>query len=91
MTMSLQACQSTNCSISHHAVCSANQAVERVKERHQLGEDPALSCSHKQKYTMTFSVEDRAKVGNYAAENGVKMGQKHFKQHNQLPSTNSTI
>ena len=88
MTMSLQACQSTNCSISHHAVCSANQAVERVKERHQLGEDPALSCS---KYTMTFSVEDCAKVGNYAAENGVTMGQKHFKQLNQLPSTNSTI
>ena len=45
------------------------------------------SCSHKQKYTMTFSAEDHAKVGNYAAENGVTMAQKHFKQLNLSETT----
>ena len=34
------------------------------------------------KYTTTFTAEDRAKVGKYAAENGVAKVQRHFKQLN---------
>ena len=34
------------------------------------------------KYTTTFTAEDRAKVGKYAAENGVAKAQRHFKQLN---------
>lgn len=66
-----------------HAVSSANHVVEKMleKERHQLGEDPA-SGGRKQKYTMTFTVEDHAKIGKYAAKNGVTRAQKHFKQLN---------
>ena len=41
----------------------------------------------KRKYTMSFTAEDRAKVGKYAAENGVAMARKHFKQLNLSEST----
>ena len=36
---------------------------------------------------MTFTAEDRAKVGKYAVENGVARVQKHFKQLNLSEST----
>ena len=36
---------------------------------------------------MSFTAEDHAKLGKYAAENGVAMAQKHFKQLNLIEST----
>ena len=53
--------------------------------RMRLEEDP--SGSRKQKYMTSFTAEDHAKLGKYAAENGVAMAQKHFKQLNLIEST----
>ena len=57
------------------------------KERHQLGEDPSGDHERKRKYTMTFTAEDRTKIGKYAAHNGVAATRKHFKQLNLGEST----
>ena len=60
-------------SLPENAVRSANNAVQNMQR--------------KRKYTTTFTAEDRAKVGKYAAENGVAKAQRHFKQLNLSEST----
>ena len=57
-------------SLPENAVRSANNAVQNM--------EPAGG----RKYTTTFTAEDRAKVGKYAAENGVAKAQRHFKLEN---------
>ena len=71
----------------NHAVCSANHAVERMLEKEKCEQGEDSSGSRKCKYTMSFTAENRAKVGKYAAENGVAMARKHFKQLNLSEST----
>ena len=61
------------------AISSANSAVERVLEvSSQLGEG-ADRAKRKRKYAKTFTPEDCANIGQYAAENGVSRAQSHFK------------
>ena len=57
--------------LSEYAVCSANHAIERMLEKQNCQQGEDLSSSRKRKYTMTFTAENRAKVGKHAAENGV--------------------
>ena len=64
-----------------HAVSSANSAVKRAFN----GEDTDRA-RRKRKYT-TFTPEDRAKVGKYAAQNEVKKAQKNFRKLNLSEST----
>lgn len=58
-----------------HAASSANCAVQKMleKESCQCGEDPG--GDRKRKYTMSFTVEDCAKVGKYAAQSRVAVAQ----------------
>ena len=65
-------------SFPENAVCSANNAVQNMQRKEPAGG---------RKYTTTFTVEDRAKVGKYAAENGIAKAQRHFKQLNLSEST----
>ena len=60
-------------SLPENAVRSANNAVQNMQRKEPAGG---------RKYTTTFTAEDRAKVGKYAAENGVAKAQRHFKQLN---------
>ena len=59
------------------AVESANSAVAKFGKK-QLHHQDAPAGSWKRKYTSTFTDEDRAKVGKYAAENSVARAQKYF-------------
>ena len=61
-----------------HAVSSANSAA---RKRALDGEDTDRA-KWKQKYATTFTPEDRAKVGKYAAQNGVAKAQKNFRKLN---------
>ena len=65
-----------------HAVSSANSAVKRALDG--VYTDRAR---RKRKYTTTFTPEDRAKVGKYAAQNGVAKAQKNFRKLNLSEST----
>ena len=65
-----------------HAVTSANSAVKRALD----GEDTDRA-RRKRKYTTIFTPEDRAKVGKYAAQNGVAKAQKNFRKLNLSEST----
>ena len=69
-----------------HAVSSANRAVKTMLEKGKCQLD-GPSGDHKRKYTMTYTAEDRAKAGKYAAHNGVAMAWKHFKQLDISEST----
>jgi hypothetical protein len=62
-----------------NAVHSANHAVQNMMEKEPTG--------GRRKYMTTFNAEDRAKVGKYAAENGVAKAQRHFKQLDLSEST----
>ena len=58
-------------------VGAANKAVQKVIENVSAG--ASLRGRQKRKYTTTFTAEDRAKIGRYAAENGYLAAQKRFK------------
>ena len=62
------------------AVSSANHAVKSALEREANGR-------RKWRYTMTFTVEDHAKIVKCAVDNGVAVAQKHFKEPNLSEST----
>ena len=59
------------------AVSAVNSAVERA-----LGSADVDCVKRKRKYMKTFTGEDRAKVRQYAAENGVTRAQSQFKAMN---------
>ena len=66
-----------------NAVSAANRAVEKTLR----GSDGDDDHKRPRKYTTTFTSEDRAKVGQYAAQNGVARALRHFQSLNLSEST----
>ena len=62
---------------------SADRAVQDMLEKAREKEP----THGRRKYTTTFTAEDRAKVGKYAAENGIVKAQRHFKELKLSKST----
>ena len=62
---------------------TANRAVEKTLR----GSDGDDDHKRPRKYTTTFTSEDRAKVGQYAAQNGVARALRHFQSLNLSEST----
>ena len=56
------------------ATAEANKVVEKV-----INSEAAHGSTRKRRYITTYTGEDRAKIGRYAAENGNTMAVKHFK------------
>ena len=54
--------------LSEHVVQEANKAVENAQKEQEVSEAPPVK--KRRKYTVTFTPEDRAKIGKHAAENG---------------------
>ena len=61
-----------------HTIAEANKRVDGI-----ILKDPPTNeagTSRKRQYTTTFTGEDWAKIGKYAAENGNSSAVKYFKQ-----------
>ena len=52
--------------LSEHVIREANRAVKSVQKEQQPNEDPPANLKKRK----TFSPEDRAEIGRYAANNG---------------------
>ena len=62
---------------------SADRAVQDMLEKAREKEP----THGRRKYTTTFTAEDRAKVGKYAAKNGIVKAQRYFKELKLSKST----
>ena len=54
--------------LSEHVIREANKAVESAQKEQEVSE--VSPVKKRRKDTVTFSPEDRAQIGKYAAENG---------------------
>ena len=61
-----------------NVVSAANRAVEKTLR----GSDGDDDHKRPRKYTTMFTSEDRAKLGQYAAQNGVVRARRHFQSIN---------
>ena len=61
-----------------HTISEANKRVNGILTKDQPTNE--AGTLKKRRYSTTFTGEDRAKIGKYAAENGNASAVKHFKQ-----------